>query len=94
MSGTDLAKESADLIISTADLRAIPRAIKLGRSTLGAIRQNLFWAFAYNAIGIPLAALGYFGEYGPMIASVAMAFSSVTVMLRSSLLAGLNLDEI
>ena len=93
-SGTDLAKESADLIISTADLRAIPRAIKLGRSTLGAIRQNLFWAFAYNAIGIPLAALGYFGEYGPMIASVAMAFSSVTVMLRSSLLAGLNLDEI
>ena len=92
-SGTDLAKGSADLIVSTSDLRAIPRALKLGRSTLNAIHQNLFWAFAYNTIGIPLAALGYFGEYGPMIASMAMAFSSVTVMFRSSLLAGLRLDD-
>ena len=92
-SGTDLAKGSADLIIATSDLRAIPRALKLGRATLAAIHQNLFWAFAYNTIGIPLAALGYFGEYGPMIASVAMAFSSVTVIARSSLLAGLNLDD-
>ena len=92
-SGTDLAKSAADVIIATPDLRAIPRALRLGRETLKAIRQNLFWAFAYNTIGIPLAALGYFGQYGPMIAALAMSLSSVTVILRSSLLARLNLDS-
>ena len=72
---------------------AVPRAIKLGRATLLAIRQNLFWAFAYNVVGIPLAAFGYFGRYGPLIASLAMSLSSVTVVIRSSLLARLNLGE-
>jgi Cu+-exporting ATPase len=90
--GTDLAKAVADVVIATDDLRALPRALRLGRATLTAIRQNLFWAFAYNTIGIPLAALGLFGQYGPMIAALAMSLSSVTVVARSSLLARLDLD--
>jgi Cu+-exporting ATPase len=90
--GTDLAKAAADIVIATGDLRAVPRALRLGRATLAAIRQNLFWAFAYNALGIPLAALGLFGRYGPMIAALAMSFSSLTVVARSGLLARLDLD--
>jgi Cu+-exporting ATPase len=90
--GTDLAKAVADVVIATDDLRAVPRALRLGRATLAAIRQNLFWAFAYNTIGIPLAALGLFGRYGPLIAALAMSLSSVTVVARSSLLAGLKLE--
>ncbi len=90
--GTDLAKAVADVVIATSDLRAVPRALVLGRATLRAIRQNLFWAFAYNAVGIPLAAFGLFGTYGPLIAALAMSLSSVTVVFRSSLLAGLRLD--
>jgi Cu+-exporting ATPase len=92
-SGTDLAKAVADIVISTGDLRAVPRALRLGRATLTAIRQNLFWAFAYNTLGIPLAALGLFGRFGPMIAALAMSLSSVTVVARSSLLAKLDLDR-
>jgi P-type Cu+ transporter len=91
--GTDLAKAVADVVIATDDLLAVPRALRLGRGTLRAIRQNLFWAFAYNTIGIPLAALGLFGTYGPLIAAVAMSLSSVTVVVRSGLLAGLDLEE-
>jgi Cu+-exporting ATPase len=91
--GTDLAKAVADVVIATDDLRALPRALRLGRATLSAIRQNLFWAFAYNTIGIPLAALGLFGQYGPMIAALAMSLSSVTVVARSGLLAGLDLEK-
>jgi Cu+-exporting ATPase len=91
--GTDLAKAVADIVIATGELRAVPRALSLGRATLTAIRQNLFWAFAYNTLGIPLAALGLFGRYGPVIAALAMSFSSVTVVARSSLLARLNLDQ-
>jgi Cu+-exporting ATPase len=90
--GTDLAKAVADVVIATDDLRAVPRALRLGRSTLTAIRQNLLWAFLYNVLGIPLAAAGYFGEYGPMIAALAMSLSSVTVVARSALLARLDLD--
>jgi Cu+-exporting ATPase len=91
--GTDLAKAAADIVIATGDLRAVPRALRLGQATLTAIRQNLFWAFAYNALGIPLAALGLFGRYGPMIGALAMSFSSLTVVARSSLLARLDLDR-
>ncbi len=90
--GTDLAKGVADVVIATGDLRAVPRALRLGRATLTAIRQNLLWAFLYNVLGIPLAATGYFGEYGPMIAALAMSLSSVTVVARSALLARLDLD--
>jgi Cu+-exporting ATPase len=91
--GTDLAKAVADVVIATDDLRAVPRALRLGHATLTAIRQNLFWAFAYNTIGIPLAALGLFGQYGPLIAALAMSLSSVTVVARSSLLARLRLES-
>ena len=91
--GTDLAKAVADIVISTGDLRAVPRAMRLGRSTLTAIRQNLFWAFAYNTLGIPLAAFGLFGRFGPMISALAMSLSSLTVVARSSLLARLDLDR-
>jgi Cu+-exporting ATPase len=91
--GTDLAKAAADVVIASGDLLAVPRALKLGRATLRAIRQNLFWAFAYNVVGIPVAALGLFGQYGPMAAALAMSLSSVTVVARSGLLARLNLDD-
>ncbi len=91
--GTDVAKAAADVVIATGDLLAIPRALRLGRATLTAIRQNLFWAFAYNALGIPLAACGLFGSYGPLIASVAMSLSSVTVVARSGLVAFTDLDK-
>ncbi|MGE3821798.1 MAG: heavy metal translocating P-type ATPase, partial [Isosphaeraceae bacterium] len=90
--GTDLAKAVADVVIATGDLRAVPRAFALGRATLRAIRQNLFWAFAYNTLGIPVAAAGLFGRYGPLVASVAMSLSSVTVVARSALLTRVNLD--
>ena len=90
--GTDVAKAAADLVIATGDLRAVPRALALGRATLRAIRQNLFWAFFYNAIGIPIAALGLFGRYGPMVAALAMSLSSVTVVARARLIGRARLD--
>ena len=80
------------MVIVAGDLRTIPRALKLGRATLNAIRQNLAWAMLYNLIGIPVAALGLFGQYGPMVAALAMSLSSVSVVLRSGLLARTNLD--
>ena len=92
-SGTDLAKASADVVIAGGDLLGVPRALRLGRGTLRAIRQNLFWAIAYNAVGIPVAALGLFGRYGPMAAALAMSLSSVTVVARSALLARLDIDK-
>jgi Cu+-exporting ATPase len=91
--GTDLAKAVADVVIATDDLRAVVRALRLGKATLAAIRQNLFWAFAYNSVGIPVAALGFFGRYGPLIAALAMSLSSVTVVARSSLLTRVKLDR-
>ncbi len=91
--GADVAKGAADVVVASGDLRAVPRALRLGRGTLTAIRQNLFWAFAYNVVGIPLAAIGLFGQYGPLVAAVAMAFSSVTVVARASLLTRLDLDR-
>ncbi len=91
--GTDVAKAAADIVIASGDPRGVPRALKLGRSTLTAIRQNLFWAFAYNTVGIPVAALGLFGRYGPLVAALAMSLSSVTVVFRSALLARINLDH-
>ena len=91
--GTDLAKASADVVIASDDLLTVARALKLGRGTLRAIRQNLFWAFAYNSVGIPLAACGLLGTYGPVFAAAAMSLSSVTVIARSSLLVRLSLEE-
>ena len=83
-SGTDVAIESADLVLMRSDLMDVPKAINLSRQTLRIIKQNLFWAFGYNVLGIPIAAgvLYLFGGplMNPMLAAAAMAFSSISVV--------------
>jgi len=81
--GTDIAIESADITLLRSELSLIPKAINLSIKTFAKIRQNLFWAFFYNLIAIPLAA---FGILHPVIAEIAMASSSVTVVTNANLL--------
>jgi Cu+-exporting ATPase len=78
--GADIALEAADITLMSGDLRTIPATIRLSRKTVVKIKQNLFWAFIYNIIGIPFAAMGLLN---PMIAGAAMAFSSVSVVTNS-----------
>lgn len=79
-SGTDVALETGDIVLLHDDLMAIPGAIKLSRLTMRKIKQNLFWAFIYNAVGIPIAATGHLN---PILAAAAMALSSISVLLNS-----------
>jgi Cu+-exporting ATPase len=85
--GTDVAIESADITLLRGDLRTVPEAISLSRRTVRTIRQNLFWAFIYNAVGIPIAAGVLYPATGwllpPILASAAMSLSSVSVVLNS-----------
>lgn len=85
--GTDVAIESADIILMGDNLELIARSLKLSRATLRIIKQNLFWAFFYNVIGIPVAAGALYPFFGillnPMLAALAMAFSSVSVVSNS-----------
>ena len=81
--GTDVAMHAAGITLMRGDPRLVAAALDISRRTVAKIRQNLFWAFAYNAAGIPLAALGYLS---PMVAGAAMALSSVSVMVNALLL--------
>ena len=81
--GTDVAANAGSMVLMSGSLLDVPRAIKLSRAIMNKIKQNLFWAFIYNTIGIPLAA---FGLLSPIVAGACMAFSSVSVVTNSLLL--------
>jgi Cu+-exporting ATPase len=90
--GTDVAMETADVILASGDLRGVPKAIRLGRATMRAVKQNLFWAFFYNVALIPVAAgvlhpfegiPGFLRNLHPILAALAMAMSSITVVGNS-----------
>jgi Cu+-exporting ATPase len=85
--GTDVAVEAGDVTLMRGDLAGVPEAVRLARRTLRVIKQNLFWAFAYNVVGIPVAAGALYPIFGilltPTIAAAAMAISSVSVVTNS-----------
>jgi Cu+-exporting ATPase len=85
--GTDIAIEASDVTLMRGDLRGVASAIALSRRTMRTMKQNLFWAFVYNVVGIPIAAGILYPAWGlllsPILASAAMAFSSVSVVLNS-----------
>ena len=85
-SGTDIAKETGGIVLIKDDLRDVALAVELSKKTMRKINSNLFWAFAYNAVMIPIAAAGLLGPQGPMYAAGAMAISSITVVTNSALL--------
>jgi Cu+-exporting ATPase len=94
-SGTDVAMEAADIVLMKSDLRDVVRTLKLSRATMKNIRQNLFWAFFYNILGIPVA-MGVLHLFGgpllnPMIAAAAMSFSSVSVVWNALRLRNIRL---
>ena len=93
--GTDIAAEAADVVLMRGDLGSAAQAIELSRRTMRTMKQNLFWAFIYNVIGIPIAAGVLYPSLGlllsPILASAAMAFSSVSVVSNSLRLRGLRL---
>jgi Cu+-exporting ATPase len=85
-SGTDIAKETGGIVLIKDDLRDVALGVELSKRTMRKINGNLFWAFAYNSVMIPIAALGLLGHEGPMYAAAAMAVSSITVVTNSALL--------
>ena len=96
--GTDVAMEAADVVLMSGNLQAVPNAIALSKATIGNIRQNLFWAFAYNTALIPVAAGVLYPAYGillsPMFAAGAMAMSSVFVLANALRLRGFKPPEV
>ena len=90
-SGSDVAKETGGLVLIRDDLRDVAVAIRLSRATMRKIHQNLFWAFAYNAAAVPVAALGFLN---PIIAAAAMALSSLSVIINSALLKRLHMETL
>jgi Cu+-exporting ATPase len=94
-SGTDIAAEAGDVVLMRADLRTVTDAIELSRRATRIMRQNLFWAFIYNVIGIPIAAGVLYPWFdillSPVIAGAAMSLSSVTVIGNSLRLRGVKL---
>ena len=93
--GTDVAMHSAGIVLVKGDLAALVRAAQLSRATLRNIKQNLFWAFAYNIAGLPLAAGAFYPFFGwllnPMFAGTAMSLSSITVVSNALRLRRLRL---
>ncbi|MDO8777231.1 MAG: heavy metal translocating P-type ATPase [Burkholderiaceae bacterium] len=89
-SGSDVAKETGGIILVRSDVRDVVAGIRLSRATMRTIKQNLFWAFIYNGIGVPIAALGFLN---PIIAAAAMALSSLSVIVNSALLKRVKLDQ-
>jgi len=90
-SGSDVAKETGGIILVKDDVRDVVAGIRLSKATMRKIKQNLFWAFIYNTVGIPIAALGYLN---PIIAAAAMALSSLSVVGNSATLKILKIDEV
>jgi Cu+-exporting ATPase len=90
-SGSDVAKETGGIILVRDDVSDVVKAIRLSRATMRKIKQNLFWAFVYNTVGIPVAALGFLN---PIIAAAAMALSSLSVVMNSALLKTMKLERI
>ncbi|MEE4461354.1 HAD-IC family P-type ATPase, partial [Azotobacter chroococcum] len=82
-SGSDVAKETGGIILVRSDVRDVVTGIRLSRATMRTIKRNLFWAFVYNSIGVPIAALGLLN---PILAAAAMALSSLSVIVNSALL--------
>jgi Cu+-exporting ATPase len=87
-SGSDVAKETGGIVLLRNDVRDVVSAIRLSRATMRKIKQNLFWAFIYNSVGVPIAALGLLN---PIIAAAAMALSSLSVIVNSALLKSMKL---
>ncbi len=96
-SGSDIALESGDIVLMKSDIMDVPRAVRLSRATMRNIKQNLFWAFFYNCIGIPVAAGVLYPAFGfllsPMIAGLAMSLSSVCVVTNALRLRRVKLDN-
>jgi P-type Cu+ transporter len=95
-SGTDIATEAADVALMRDDLDSVLQALILAQKTMRTMKQNLFWAFIYNVVGIPIAAGVLYPAFGlllsPVLASAAMAFSSVSVVTNSLRLRAVRLE--